>query len=243
MVTTVQREQLNWALRYDPLLAFAGDADGPVLDAGAGAAGLATYLPAHPIVAVDLEFDGHPLAALGGVRGSVLSLPFPNGAFSTVIASDLFEHLGPAARPPALRELLRVTRTVLVVGFPSGSPAMDDDRWLARRLGWLHRPLPGWLEEHLVLDHPVASDLASWCPPGFSVEVTKNSNRVFHRWTLLLELLPVVGRTMGRFAWQPKVHRLGRVLHRGRTYRELVVIRIPPRPLSRGTSVAAHSSE
>jgi len=218
---------LNWALRYDPLLPHAEHANGLVLDAGAGVAGLGTYLPDHPIVAVDLRFFGAPRAALGGVCASVLRLPFPDGSFSTTIASDLFEHLDPSVRHPALLELLRVTRDVVVVAFPSGSAAMDDDRWLARRLRLLHRTLPDWLQEHLALNHPVASDLVSWCPPGLAVGVSKNANRVLHRWVLLLELLPVVGPSMHRLAWQPKVHRLRGLPNRGRTYREVVEIRLP----------------
>lgn len=224
-----QREQLNWALRYDALLPYARDADGPVLDAGAGAAGLATYLQDHPIVAVDLRFEHHPRAALGGVRASVLGLPFPDGAFSTAIASDLFEHLDPSARPAALRELLRVTRTAVVVAFPSGPAAMQDDQWLARWLRRLHRPQPDWLEEHLGLVHPVASEFPSWCGTDVTFEIRKNSNRVLHRWTLLLELLPVVGGAMSRISWQPKVHRCGRLLHLGAAYREIVVMGVRPR--------------
>lgn len=223
-------EQLNWALRYDPLLPFARASPGLVLDAGAGAAGLATYLPNLPIVALDLQFSASPRATLGGVRASVICLPFPDSAFSTTIACDLFEHLEPADRPSALRELLRVTQDVLVVAFPSGPSAMEDDRWLARRLGWLHRPLPDWLEEHLVLDHPVASAIASWCDPDVHIEITKNSNAVIHRWILLLELIPVLGGVIRRCSWQPKVHRMGCLLHLGRTYREIAVIRVPPRP-------------
>lgn len=219
-------EHLNWALRYVPLLPVASAANGLVLDAGAGAAGLATYLPQLPTVAVDLKFSGPPRASLGGVCASVLRLPFPDKAFSTTIACDLFEHLDPEARPGALRELLRVTRTVAIVAFPSGTKAMGDDEWLARRLRWLRRPLPDWLVEHLALDHPVASDVSSWCDADAKLEISKNSNGVLHRWILLLELLPLVGRLMSRVSWQRSVRRLGSVLHLGRTYRDVVVIRL-----------------
>lgn len=107
---------------------------------------------------------------------------------------------------------------------------MEDDRWLARRLRWLRRPLPRWLQEHLVLNHPDAFELSSWCAlDNVTVEISTNSNRVLHRWILLLELLPVVGRALNIFSWQPTVHRLGRLLHLGRTYREVVVIGMRPR--------------
>lgn len=59
-------------------------------------------------------------ALFPGVRfevGNVFEIPAADGAFELSFVHDLFEHLSPAALPVGIRELCRVTRRGLCVGF------------------------------------------------------------------------------------------------------------------------------
>ncbi|ADP78097.1 class I SAM-dependent methyltransferase [Pseudofrankia inefficax] len=63
----------------------------------------------------------------GGVRGDAFGLPFADGTFDRVIASEILEHL--PADEKAMAELVRVLR-------PGGLAAVTVPAWLPERLCW-----------------------------------------------------------------------------------------------------------
>lgn len=148
---------LNWLLRYQPVIDIL-DRDGPatVLDVGSGWHGLSWYWP-RPVVQADVEFgDVGPSDGRAGVahqvRSTAEALPFADGAFDYVVSLDLIEHLPDAARAAAVRELARVARVAVIVGYPSGPAAQRCDRTLDRMLRATPARLvpawPTWLDEH-----------------------------------------------------------------------------------------------
>jgi len=115
------------ALRYLPVVrALRRAGVRRVLEVGAGDRGVAPFLGA-PVVVTDLDFDPERLRRSGGleapVRARIHALPFSRGAFEAVLAVDVLEHLPPAARAPAVRELARVTSRLVVVAVPCGARA------------------------------------------------------------------------------------------------------------------------
>lgn len=62
------------------------------------------------------------------VIGDALALPYPDGAFDTVIASEILEHI--PDDDTAIGELTRVLR-------PGGTLAVTVPRWLPERICWL----------------------------------------------------------------------------------------------------------
>jgi SAM-dependent methyltransferase len=99
---------------------------GSVLDAGAGRGWLARRLAARGDVhvhAIDIHVDPALREAepgIGWVEGSVEALPFPDGAFDTVICAHTLEHVQDL--PKALAELRRVARQRLIVVVPKQRP-------------------------------------------------------------------------------------------------------------------------
>ena len=61
------------------------------------------------------------------VRGDALDLPFPDGHFDKIVASEVLEHIPDDMR--AMRELLRVLR-------PGGELAVTVPSWLPERICW-----------------------------------------------------------------------------------------------------------
>jgi SAM-dependent methyltransferase len=109
------------------LIAALLDVRGKVLDAGCGTGGFLRALAVSrpELSLVGCEFDGHAAALArrktsGVVVGSVLGLPFPDGAFDAVVSADVLCHAGVAPHP-ALLEMRRVLRHggVLVVNMPA----------------------------------------------------------------------------------------------------------------------------
>ncbi len=117
-----------------------------VLDLGCGAGRHAfeVYRRGADIVALDYSFDD--VAGVGGmfgamalegeaapsahaiaVRGDAFRLPFADGTFDRVIASEILEHL--PADEQAMAELVRVLR-------PGGLAAVTVPAWLPERVCW-----------------------------------------------------------------------------------------------------------
>ncbi len=79
------------------------------------------------LAAMRAEGEAPETASARTVVGDALSLPFPDGSFDRVIASEILEHI-PDDRS-AMTELTRVLR-------PGGLVAVTVPRWLPERLCW-----------------------------------------------------------------------------------------------------------
>jgi SAM-dependent methyltransferase len=196
---------LNHLVRIEPVLGFVRElGGGTLLDAGSGSTGLSPWLgEGWHVTAVDTSFDdygvAHGFAGTGrAVVGDVRELPFPDRSFDAVVALDLLEHVPAPDRARALAELRRVTRRRLVVGCPTGGPALEADRELAHRL---RRP-PGWLDEHLDNGFPAREDLEAELGPYGDLRVLDNESVRSHVRLVRAEL-SIPGFLAGRLAAIP----------------------------------------
>lgn len=95
-----------------------GSSPGRVLDIPAGTGRLRTLLSQHhTYVAVDRSLS--MLEECDGARivGAVHSLPFPDDSFDLVVCCRLLHHLPPSERRPAIAELVRVSRDLVLASF------------------------------------------------------------------------------------------------------------------------------
>lgn len=110
---------------------------GPVLDFGAGTCHFTMRMreEGFHVVPVDIvDQSRYPDAGLRVFNGR--ELPFDRGAFQTAVAHFVLHHI--ERQEDAFRELLRVTRGVVVIG--------EDvvDSWLDRLLAWVHTGTSPW---------------------------------------------------------------------------------------------------
>lgn len=137
------------AIRYQPICrALAALCPGSVLEVGSKGRGMA-LIHSGPFVGLDLVFPPRLHRNLTPVSGSVLHLPFASRSYDVVVCSDVLEHLEPKDRQEAVREMIRVARCGLVLGFPSGEAARRSDHAVAELYKKHGQPCPPWLEEHL----------------------------------------------------------------------------------------------
>jgi hypothetical protein len=191
---------LNHLLRYEPVVRLVEEvAPRTLLEAGSGSRGLSGLVAdGTEITACDVSFEDYGSLAPGvdaGVRrvtASVLDLPFADGEFDCVVALDLLEHLEPAQRPRAVAELARVAGRRVIVGCPTGRPALRADRRLAGYVRRLRRPRPVWLDEHLRNGFPQPEELGAWVATP-SV-VIRNERLTTHFVVCALEATPVLWR-------------------------------------------------
>jgi SAM-dependent methyltransferase len=157
----------NWAadtaMRYLPVARFLRSRvrEGQcVLEVGGGDYGLAPYWPGT-FVLTDLRLFRKPEGP-PKVEASVLQLPFADESFDWVISIDMLEHIPPASRAFAIRELGRVARRCVVLGFPAGEAAARLDRALHERHASCRTAPAAFLAEHLenTLPDPQESEKA-----------------------------------------------------------------------------------
>ncbi len=149
-----RRLRLDPWLRYHPVLSIvrkAWDGSETLLDVGSGSVGLAFFLR-HPVVSADLAFSEPDLvqfrSPIRPVRASVTQLPFRDASFRGVVSIDMLEHIPRQLRPQAIRELFRVSKDLVVIGFPYGESSDHFDRQALaeeKRKG----VAPLWREEHV----------------------------------------------------------------------------------------------
>jgi len=224
-------ELIDHAVRYLPILRLlrtASGETGSVLEIGSGAYGLGEYYSSR-FVGCDVKFDENPRPPMSPVVASASKLPFSDACFDAVVASDVLEHVHPKARPEVLREALRVAREIVVVGFPCGPRAYAVDQRLFARYQHCGRPVPPWLEEHMLHPFPderIFSDFTS----GWTVQAIGNDNLHFHEW-LLCRMMR--GRWVRLFRLVEKLprcllERALRLADRGQCYRRIFAMRRTP---------------
>lgn len=113
-------------------------------------------------------------------------LPFEDRAFDAVVISDVMEHVLPEQRKQVLAEALRVTRKVVVCGYPCGPAAFALDQELYRHYKSRNLQPPPWLEEHMQYPFPDESLFAE-LPPGWTERMIPNETLQFHDWMMRSE--------------------------------------------------------
>lgn len=125
-----------------------------VLDAGCGELGLAPFLAPAAVVGVDLGESGCDDPNFQFIRGSITQLPLEDRSVAVAASVDTLEHLPEQVRGAAVRELVRVARTAVVLAFPRGEDARRIDDGYRQLLRRRNMAEPDWLEEHLASPYP-----------------------------------------------------------------------------------------
>ncbi len=125
-----------------------------VLDVGGRKGLLERFLP-YATFSVNPDGTGHILGDGG-------KLPFAAQSYDAVVNIDTLEHLPSEMRLPFIQECLRVSKKLIVVAAPYGSP---EHIKLEQRLNELHKQVVGrphdYLNEHVAYGLPSADQLAN----------------------------------------------------------------------------------
>ena len=116
--------------------------------------------------------------------GDVLALPYPDGAFDVVIASDLFEHLALEDMEKALDEAGRLARRAVVLTYFNMAEVPDHR---VRPKGGYHRNRLSRTRVEAQLRHRftsvTATPIATWIAERFGYRHSYNR----HAWTIIAE--------------------------------------------------------
>jgi len=218
---------LNHALRYLPVVdMLSGRPPRELLEVGCGPTGIAEFTD-RPFVGCDIGFPPEAPPRMRRVVSTAAALPFLDGAFDTVIALDLIEHVDPGERSGVIGELLRVSRERLIVAAPCGRISLALERALDRWYRILGIPSPPWLREHLEKGLPEAGEIgAALEGADRTLERGGNENAFGHLGVMALEALPPARELLDRAAARRPglVRRLIRLTHLPPFYRRVFVV-------------------
>lgn len=218
---------LNRAARFFPILQELKrqfPAEGELLEVGSGSLGLGEFWN-RSFVGCDVNFPVRPVNHMRAVACSGVQLPFADRTFDAVVVSDVMEHVPPALRRTVVNEALRVSRKLVVFGYPCGQAAYALDRQLYRDYQNKQLVPPIWLEEHML--HPFPDDsLLADVPAGWSRRVIPNESLSFHYWMMRTEMFRA-WNSMFRLALRmaPRlVEKTLQLVNREPSYRKLFVL-------------------
>ena len=101
-----------------------------ILEVGGGDFNLTNFCK-RPITVLDTSFNPKVESSLVTAVISVgQKFPFPDASFDFVVSLDTLEHISKADRPLFLKELQRVSKKYVYIGFPEGSGAVRQDQEL-----------------------------------------------------------------------------------------------------------------
>jgi len=143
---------LRSVLPYQPLQ------DAPaLLDVGCGKFGVATFLRGVTVVGLDREAPDAAADGLSFQRGDITALPFLDRSFPAVSCIDVLEHLPLDARERAIKELVRVAQSAVLIACPHGETAKRCDDLYRNACEARERAIPGWVFEHQNQQYPMIS--------------------------------------------------------------------------------------
>ncbi|GAA2018548.1 hypothetical protein GCM10009740_03010 [Terrabacter terrae] len=231
---------LNWLLRYQPALALLEEFEATeVLDVGAGWHGLSRWWDGR-VVQTDLllaerprknKHQGTPIY----VRSSADLLPFADDSFDFTVSLDMMEHLPLSIRSASIRELTRVARRGVIVGYPVGEVAAELDLAIAASQSRRGLSLPSWLAEHLSQrEYPDREALECALPSDWRItrEIPNGNVRV-QRALVEAELIPGFSTLSGVLEkFMRSTRHLARWIHAAPTYRTIWLLEPRPVPVA-----------
>jgi len=186
---------LHQLIRFSSIAPLVREVEpGEVLDVGSGTEGIAGWVSERcRVTAVDLEFD--QVVALSGpgkrademIVADARALPLSDDAFDVTVALDVLEHIEPVDRARVLDELVRVTRTRVIVAGPTGQLALDADMRLAGGLRARGVTPPLWLVEHERNGFPERDEIVARLERHGAVRTFGNESLRWHDWLFRFE--------------------------------------------------------
>lgn len=162
-----------------------------ILEIGSSSYGTARFYEGN-IIGLDIQFHDETEIAknLSPIVGSACFLPFKDRSFEVIVSVHMLEHIPSNARSIAIREILRVSKKLIVLSVPCGKKSEFYEEKL-RRFHSLCFEDRGWLKEHEEFGLPEKRNIIEEIynsNPNTTVEVFGSVNVAIWFTTMIIQL-------------------------------------------------------
>lgn len=165
-----------------------------ILEVGSGRLGLTAFLK-EEITGLDFNFDLPISPYLQPLVYDGKKFPLKNKAYDWVICLDTLEHIKRNKRPLFLKELIRVTKKWLILGFPEGKMTYNQDSFFLKRQNKFYKE-SGALREHVdygpINQKEIFTMIKKFCDRArktvYQTKIINNTNLFLHFIILYLSI-------------------------------------------------------
>lgn len=130
-----------------------------ILDMGGRGGHLSDFLPKDDVYVID-TMEPAMIQNESYIQANIIQSPFSDKSFDTIVSTDVYEHISPENRIPAVSEMLRLSKNYVLLAAPFYSREVAEAELMAYEFymqinGEPHR----WLEEHKVNSLPSETEL------------------------------------------------------------------------------------
>src|SRR3989338_6110613 len=178
---------INQLVRYLPVINFIqNNTHFTICEVGSGSYGIGRFLDIN-FIGIDTTFDDYSSVVqknnnskMRQILASADKIPLENSSVGLIFSLDTFEHITEASREQSIKEMLRVSQSHIIIGFPCCENARKIDSALKKFYFFLKRKVPLWLVEHLDNVYPTEYFLDEILQKeGYVFSTIKNENIYF----------------------------------------------------------------
>jgi SAM-dependent methyltransferase len=135
-----------------------------IIDVGCGnLGGIAPFVDVtnNEVALYDDDLGDYRLEKVTYHKGSILNMPFASESYDFTICIDVLEHLPANLRNDAVKELLRITNSKLIIAFPEGELSVKSDKLVCTVFEKITRKKHIFLREHAKYGLPEQTKILS----------------------------------------------------------------------------------
>ena len=158
--------------RYYPVVKqLKKGAHGKIIDVGCGnLGGITPFVDTikNKIVLYDDDLGDYRLKKVTYKEGSILNMPFTDDSLDFTICVDVLEHIPVNHRKNAIKELLRITKSKLILAFPEGALSAKSEKLVCTIFEKITHKKHFFLREHAKYGLPkqmeILEIIKKYCP-------------------------------------------------------------------------------
>lgn len=191
---------INQKIRYLPIIKFITE-NKPisVCEIGSGSYGIGKFFDIN-FTGVDINFQDYSGVQIEDetnnkmkqIIGNAEKIPLENSSMDLVFSLDTFEHINEREREQSIKEMMRISKEHIIVGFPCGKYAKKADERIKSFYLFFNKKVPLWLIEHLENEYPKEYFFDEFLKKNnYFYHTIKNENSFFHFLLIITENLPI----------------------------------------------------
>jgi hypothetical protein len=150
--------------RYYPVIKYLRSKYGAsqinILEVGCGDYSMGLY-DGYKVDGLDIRPTENLVFLNDFIQGSITDSKIPSSSYDIVVCVDVLEHIPPKSRGTAIKEMLRLARKEVILVYPEGAEALENDKLLYKHYRARISSRHIWFQEHLDFGLPEDEEVSN----------------------------------------------------------------------------------